>query len=85
MPQTVLLKEGSALGPNRAERRSAKHAPTLRPRLISIDDSCCYVGCGRSKFYNDFLPRLRTVKFGRRNLVDIDSLDQLIDELLAAG
>jgi hypothetical protein len=45
---------------------------------------CCYAGVGRSKFYDDILPRLRTVKIGRRNLVVLESLDQLIDELLAA-
>jgi hypothetical protein len=54
-------------------------------RLVSIADSCRYAGVGRSKFYDDFLPRLRTIKLGRRRLVDLDSLDQLIDELLAAA
>ena len=64
---------------------STKARAPLRPRLISIDDGHRYVGVCRSKFYVDFLPRLKTVRIGRRNLIDLASLDRLIDELLAAG
>jgi hypothetical protein len=84
VPQLVQAEEAAAPGLNRAERRRAKHAARLRPRLISIDDGYRYVGVGRSKFYDDFLPRLKTVRVGRRNLIDLESLDRLIDELLAA-
>ena len=70
MSETALV---AANGTNRAR---------LRPRLISIDEGYRYAGVGRSKFYTDFLPKLRTVQVGRRNLIELESLDQLIDELL---
>ena len=57
--------------------------PGLRPRLISIADAYRYAGVGRSKFYADILPKLKTVRIGRRNLIDLASLDDLIDELAA--
>jgi hypothetical protein len=69
--------------PGTAPASITPNAARLRPRLISIDDGYRYVGVGRSKFYSDFLPRLKTVRVGRRNLVDLGSLDQLVDELLA--
>ena len=68
---------------NKAQRRRLKHGAGLRPRLVSIDAGCHYSGVGRSKFYDDFLPRLKTVRVGRRNLVDLELLDRLIDELAA--
>jgi len=52
----------------------------LRPRLISIADGYRYAGIGRSKFYSDILPKLKTIRIGRRNLIDLASLDDLIDE-----
>jgi hypothetical protein len=55
----------------------------LRPRLISIADGYRYAGVGRSKFYSDILPKLKTIRIGRRNLIDLASLDDLIDELAA--
>jgi hypothetical protein len=74
-----------AAGLNRSERRRAKHHSQLRPRLISIDDGYRYVGVGRSTFYTDWLPWLKTVRVGRRNLVELESLDRLVDERLAAA
>ena len=62
-------------------RAKSKSAGSLRPRFIPIDDACRYAGIGRSKFYRDFLWRLRTVRIGRRNLIELDSLDELLDQL----
>jgi hypothetical protein len=71
---------------NRAERRRSKHAaPSLRPRYLSITEACRYAGVGRSKFYDDFLARLETLRIGRRNLIELASLDELLDELANAG
>jgi hypothetical protein len=51
----------------------------LKPALISIRDACLYMGgISRSKFYNDVLPLLDTVKIGKRNFVTTDSVDRLI-------
>jgi hypothetical protein len=66
---------------NRAERRRWRHVAKLRPRYISIDDGYRYAGIGRSKFYKDFLWRLRTVRIGRRHVIELDSLDELLDQL----
>jgi hypothetical protein len=35
-------------------------------------------GLSRSKFYNDVLPLIGTIKIGKRNFVTPDSLDRLI-------
>jgi hypothetical protein len=43
------------------------------------------LGCSRSHFYAKILPKVKTVHLGRRRLVDFDSLDEVGDELLAAG
>jgi hypothetical protein len=73
---------------NRAERRRLSHSPgrsqhttTLRPRFIRITAACAYAGVGRSKFYDDFLSRLRTLRVGRLHLIELDSLDELLDQL----
>ena len=55
----------------------------LRPRYVTIDSSCAYMAVGRSKFYKEFLPRVRTLRIGKRNLVELDSLDALIDNLVS--
>ena len=71
---------------NRAERRAqARNQRRLRPRFVSIAEACEYLGVSRAKFYADLLPRVKTCRVGRRNLVDLDSLDELGDELLGAG
>jgi hypothetical protein len=36
-------------------------------------------GVGRAKFYADILPKLETVKLGRRNFVVVASMDRLIE------
>jgi hypothetical protein len=36
-------------------------------------------GVSRAKFYADILPKLETVKLGRRNLVVVASMDRLIE------
>jgi hypothetical protein len=70
---------------DRVKRRRDKHATQLRPRLLTINESCRYAAVGRSKFYEDLLPRVKTVRLGRRNLIELESLDRLIDELIAEG
>jgi hypothetical protein len=60
---------------------SEKELGPLRPRLISIGDAHRYTGVCRAKFYLDVLPHLKTVRIGRRNLIDLESLDRLIDDL----
>ena len=52
----------------------------LKPALVSILDACAYLGgVSRAKFYADILPKLETVKLGRRNFVVVASMDQLIE------
>jgi hypothetical protein len=64
---------GEIKGPSRASSRPFK------PALISIPDAIYYLGgLSRSKFYNDVLPLVDTVKIGKRNFVTTDSLDRLI-------
>jgi len=36
-------------------------------------------------FYAALLPKVKTIALGKRRLVDFDSLEELGDELLAAG
>jgi hypothetical protein len=57
--------------------------PDLPPRLISVQAAARRAGVCRSSFYLDWVPRLKTVRYGRRQLVDVASLDRLIDELVA--
>jgi hypothetical protein len=59
--------------------------PELRPRYVTIDAACRYAGIGRSKFYREYLGRVRTLRLGRRNLVQLASLDELLDELERAS
>jgi len=52
----------------------------LKPALASIMDACAYMGgVSRAKFYADILPKLETVKLGRRNFVVVASMDRLIE------
>ena len=52
----------------------------LKPALASILDACTYMGgVSRAKFYADILPKLETVKLGRRNFVVVASMDRLIE------
>ena len=69
----VAAMSGEIRGPSRAP------PGTLKPALISIRDAIYYLGgLSRSKFYNDVLPLVDTVKIGKRNFVTTDSLDRLI-------
>ena len=53
---------------------------SLKPALVSILDACAYLGgVSRAKFYADILPKLETVKLGRRNFVVVASMDRLIE------
>jgi excisionase family DNA binding protein len=75
MPQTIQVEPHGGLNP--AERR-------IRPRFVSIREAAEYLGCSRSHFYAALLSKVKTVRCGRRNLVDLESLDELADSLLAA-
>jgi hypothetical protein len=60
----------------------APASPAPKPALMSIPDAVRYCGgLGRSTFYKDILPRLKTVRVGTRRLVVVESMDRLIDEL----
>jgi excisionase family DNA binding protein len=87
MPQAVPIEDDEL---NRAERRakaSDERRPRLRglrPRFVSIEEAANYLGISRATFYKDHLCKVKTVRCGRRNLVDLESLDELADSLLAA-
>jgi len=90
--QTVQQVEpGDSVRPNRAERRAEAsdkrraRKRRLRPRFISINQACDYLNCSRSFFYAALYSKVKTVKLGKRTLVDLDSLDEVGDSLPAAG
>ena len=88
MPQAVPIVDD---GLNRAERRAKASDERrlrprgLRPRFVSIQEAASYLGISRATFYKDHLCKVKTVRCGRRTLVDLESLDKLADELLAGG
>jgi hypothetical protein len=74
----------------RAQRRAPQRyidnpdpRPPVQPRLLTIGDACRYAAISRSEFYKTWLRHLRTVHAGKRHLVDRESLDRRIDEMLA--
>jgi hypothetical protein len=87
MPQTIPIV-GDGL--NHAERwakasdKRRLRPSGLRPRFVSIQEAADYLGISRATFYKDRLSKVKTVRYGRRNLVDLESLDELADSLLAA-
>jgi hypothetical protein len=84
MPQAVPIADDDWL--NRAGRRAlASNERRLRPRFVSIKEAADYLGVCRATFYNKHLSKVKTVRNGRRNLVDLESLDRLIDEELLDG
>jgi predicted DNA-binding transcriptional regulator AlpA len=81
-----LSVQADSNGLNRAQRRAkASDERRVRPRFVSIREACHYLGCSRSHFYAELLPKVKTVTLGKRRLVDFDSLEDLGDKLLAAG
>jgi hypothetical protein len=81
MPETTPIADGVL---NRVARRAqASNERRLRPRFVSIREAADYIGISRAMFYTDYLSKVRTVRVGRRKLVDLESLDELADELLA--
>ena len=54
----------------------------LKPRLLSIAHAARYISVSRAQFYKAWLPKVRTIHDGSRHLVDRESLDRLIDEML---
>jgi hypothetical protein len=57
----------------------------LRPRYISIADAARYTAVSRSHFYNIFMPRVRTIRLGKSRLIELDSLDAVLDELASTS
>jgi hypothetical protein len=83
MPQAAPIVDGRL---NRTQRQAlASDERRLRPRFVSIQEAADYLGISRATFYKDRLSKVKTVRYGRRNLVDLESLDELADSLLAAG
>jgi predicted DNA-binding transcriptional regulator AlpA len=83
MPLSVQVEPD---GLNRAQpRANTSQEHRIRPRFVSINEASSYLGCSRSHFYAKLLFKVKTVRLGKRNLVDFDSLEELADELLAAG
>jgi len=66
----------------REKNRKEKNRP--RPRFGSIEDAAEYLGISRAHFYLHILPKVKTAHIGRRHLIELDSLDQVGDELSAA-
>ena len=86
MPPAVQAETEAESGLNRAARRRRAHNERryrggLRPALIPISDGADYIGVARSTFYARFLPHLETVRIGRRRMVVLESLDQLVEQL----
>jgi excisionase family DNA binding protein len=84
MPQAVQIMHDKL---NRSERRAKASDERrlrprgLRPRFVSIREAADYLGISRATLYKDYLAKVKTVRIGRRRLVDLDSLDELADEL----
>jgi hypothetical protein len=79
----MLQSEGTELARRRSLYR-ADRAQSVQPRLLSINDACRYAAVSRSEFYKTWLPQLRSILAGKRRLIDRESLDRLIDEILGA-
>jgi hypothetical protein len=81
------MLQNPPLEPRNRHERSLKaygREEEIRPRLVSIVEACRYLGVSRTTFYQDLLRRVKTVRLGRRNLVELRSLDDLADELIGA-
>jgi hypothetical protein len=79
--QQPATKEDTSSGEQ--ARCARQREASLRPRFISIRAACDYLSVSRATFYKDLLSRLKTARVGRRNLIDLQSLDALADELSA--
>ena len=94
-PQMSLSVQAKPERRNRAQRRAKASDERrvrprfggdehhVRPRFVSIREACRYLGCSRSHFYAELLPKVKTVPLGKRRLVDFDSLEELGDNILA--
>jgi excisionase family DNA binding protein len=83
MPQSVQVEPDRL---NRAQRRAKEsNERCIRPRFVSIKEAADYLGCSRSHFYAELISKVKTITLGKRRLVDFASLEELGDELLAAG
>ena len=86
MPEIVPADAGDSPRLNRADRRLQHHNEKrqrsgLKPKLITIRDAADYSGVSRSTFYARFLPRLESIRIGKRRLILLASLDELIERL----
>jgi hypothetical protein len=81
MPEAIQVE--TAWG-NRAQRRArASDEHRLRPRFVSIGEASDYLGVSRSFFYAKLVAKVRTVRIGRRKVVDVGTLEALADALAA--
>ncbi|MFD1950671.1 helix-turn-helix domain-containing protein [Sphingomonas arantia] len=54
-------------------------SPALKPRTIQINDAAAYLSISRSSIYRLIeTKRVRSIKVGRRTLVDVASLDAFV-------
>jgi predicted HTH domain antitoxin len=65
--------------------RAAPRGEQIRPRIVSVEDAARYASVSRAQFYAFFMRRVRSVKIGRRRGIELSSLDEVLDELSAAG
>jgi len=61
------------------EPSQPKVEPKIRPALVSVHNSCTYLGCGKTKLYEMIQAgELEAVRLGSRTMVKLESLDALI-------
>jgi excisionase family DNA binding protein len=60
-------------------------ASTDYVRVVDVKEARKRLGnCGKTKIYEQIaLGKLRSVKFGRRTLIEVGSINALIDEMLS--
>lgn len=62
-------------------KRVAPSDEQIRPRIVSVEDAARYASVSRAQFYAFFMPRVRSVKMGRRRGIELSSLDEVLDQL----
>lgn len=62
-------------------KRATPRDEQIRPRIVSVEDAARYASVSRARFYAFFMPRVRSVRIGRRKGIELSSLDEVLDEL----